>query len=295
MRRVIITMVVAMVLSMVGHGSTAEAYYRRPAADTWAFCGVNPSLPNAQDIANRMAQYGGIDATFGPCMSPDWGTYTPTNPGRRYIDPQSYASLTVINANAGMQTIVYDARVWSDDESVRQEAVQFWAPFLPWVRAFDMGDEFDPNSPDWQVLIHRWNNVLSYVTPQLGIGPFTNHLPNGMGQALRDLPGASAHLSFDDYNLGEATWLADHFDGMVNHLMCSVNAMPHGGNNATYSSIQYAMRALRNNGCDSFLIFGGVQPYAEDGISPDPYFGTSLIKSNGQVTLLATAVRNGAL
>lgn len=292
MKKIIITMVVA---AMVLLGMTSTATAGRPALDTWAFCGVNPSLPEAQGIANNMARYGGIDATFGPCMAPDWGTYTAANPGRRYISPDAYFRLVVINANAGMKTVVYDARLWSDDENVRNQAIAFWAPHVAWIRAFDMGDEFDPNGPEWSTLIHRWNNVLNYVTPLLGVGPFTNHLPWAMEAALRDLPGSVSHLSFDDYVLGEATWLADHFDGLTNHLMCSVAAMPVGAYNVTSSSVIRSMRALRANGCDSFLIFGGVQPYSVDGFSPDPTFGPSLVKANGFPTSMASAVRIGAM
>lgn len=278
--RILVAVLIAYAVFQLG---VATATAARPPAVTWAFCGVHPDDPLAQVKTINLARYGGIDATFGPCMPPDWSTYSPANPGKRYVDPQTYARLTVINANAGMQTVVYDARVWSDDPTVRAEAMAFWAGFQPWIRAFDMGDEFAPGTADWQTLIHRWNNVLTYITPVMGLGPFTNHLPWAMSQALIDLPGAGAHLSFDDYNVGQATWLADYYDSKVNHLMCSVDTM-----GTTYNSVRYAMRALRSNGCDSFLIFGGVQPY------DDPSWGTSLVRYNGTPTTLATAVRYGA-
>ena len=43
-----------------------------------------------------------------------------------------------------MKTIVYDARLWSVDAAIRREAIEYWMPSLDWIRAWDMGDEFDP-------------------------------------------------------------------------------------------------------------------------------------------------------
>ena len=78
-------------------------------AETWAFCGVHPDAPYAAKAIHTLAASAGIDATFGPCMPPDWSTYTAAEPGGRYADPDTYFRLTVMNASEGMKTIVYDA------------------------------------------------------------------------------------------------------------------------------------------------------------------------------------------
>jgi hypothetical protein len=201
--------------------------------------------------------------------------------------------LTVINANAGMKTIVYDARIWSDDPATRNAAIEFWRPHIAWVRAFDMGDEFDPNGPEWSVLVHRWQVMMAYVVPQLGVGPFSNHLPWAIDPALASMPEHVYHLSFDEYNINSALWLADHFNLRVNHLMCAVNALNHSWVTSA-TKIKSDMRSLRNYGCDSFLIFGGVNPYSTVP-NYDPNFGTySLVTKNGTATSWATAVLQGS-
>ncbi|MEY2445457.1 MAG: hypothetical protein QOE00_2037 [Ilumatobacteraceae bacterium] len=265
-------------------------------AETWAFCGVHPDAPNAAKAVHTLASSAGIDATFGPCMPPDWATYTAAEPGARYVDPETYFRLTVMNAGEGMKTIVYDARLWSSDPAVRQAAIAFWLPHVAWVRAFDMGDEFDPSTPDWAVLITRWRTMLDVVTPATGVGPFTNHLGFSavLAQALIDMPEHRAHLSFDNYDEPTALALAAEFDGQVNHLMCAVNALRHGQLVPTATKITRHMKNLRAAGADSFLIFGGATPYSEN-LTPDPTFGnTSLVNRIGGPTAWSNAVLRGA-
>ena len=91
-----------------------------------------------------MATVGGIDATFGPCIAegPD---YTPETPGQRYVTPAEYMKLVRLNAQVGMETVVYDARLWSTNAAVRDVALAFWAPEFENIAAWDLGDEFDPD------------------------------------------------------------------------------------------------------------------------------------------------------
>jgi hypothetical protein len=265
-------------------------------AETWAFCGVHPDAPNAAKAVHSLASSAGIDATFGPCMPPDWSTYSAAEPGARYVDPDTYLRVTVLNAGEGMKTIVYDARLWSSDPTVREDAIAYWLPHVAWIRAFDMGDEFDPTSPDWAVLVSRWRTMLELVTPATGIGPFTNHLGSSdvLARALIDMPEQTAHLSFDSYDEPTALALAAEFDGRVNHLMCAVNALRHGPFAPTAARITQHMKNLRAAGADSYLIFGGATPYNAD-LSPDLTFGkTSLVNRIGGPTAWATAVRRGA-
>lgn len=270
--------------------STACESTGRPEAETWAFCGVHPGDPLAQKKAVSMRVTARIDATFGPCLDPDWSTYSPAFPGQRYLDPQGYEYLVALNANAGMKTIVYDARIWSDDPIQRRQAIEFWSPHLAWIRAWDMGDEFDPASDEWPILIHRWNIVLEHVTPETGVGPFTNHLPWALDEALRDLPSQRAHLSYDRYVVSESLELAEEFDPQVAHLMCAINLLDHGDYRPTTWGIETSMLDHRDAGCDSFLIFGGEMP-----IDPTGYFvGTSLVNPDGTATLWAEAVARGA-
>jgi hypothetical protein len=264
--------------------------------ETWAFCGVHPDAPNAAKAVRTLASRAGIDATFGPCMPPDWSTYHPAEPGPRYVDPQTYLRLTILNAGEGMKTVVYDARLWSTDTAVRQGGIDFWTPYLPWVRAFDMGDEFDPGSADWAVLVARWRIMIDEVIPATGIGPYTNHLPyrEVLEKALVDMPEQRAHLSFDEYDEPNALALTAEFDGQVNHLMVAVNALKHGAYTPTSTRITRHMWNLRAAGADSFLIFGGATPYNSD-LTPDTTFGTtSLFNRLGYATMWAAAVLRGA-
>jgi hypothetical protein len=264
--------------------------------ETWAFCGVHPDAANADRAVQTLSVKAGIDATFGPCMPPDWATYTPAEPGDRYVDPDTYFRLTVLNAGVGMKTVVYDARLWSSDAAVRDSAIAFWLPHVDWIRAFDMGDEFDPGGSEWAVLIARWRIMIDLVLPATGVGPFTNHLPYAevLSLALIDMPEQWAHLSFDSYDEPTALALAAEFDGQVNHLMCAVNTLKHGIYSPTSTQITRHMHNLRAAGADSFLIFGGATPYLAD-LSPDPMFGrSSLFNRNGTATAWAGAVLRGA-
>lgn len=259
----------------VTHAATAPV-------GAWAFCGVHPDAAAAQATANALA-WSGVTATMGPCMPPDWSTYTPSNPGGRYIDVQAYARLVEINATAGMQTVVYDARVWSDDPAVRAAAIDMWQPMVADIAAFDMGDEFDPATTEWAILVHRWEVVTQTVTPVLGVAPFTNHLAREpiLDQAVADLPGSL--LSFDDYSTtadglpARTLDLARLYDDVAPDLMCAVNALPFNGQEPTWNQTARNMWFMRSAGCDSFLIFGGVQPYGATLDSTDPAFGPSLV------------------
>ena len=273
-------------------GCQQAAPSKPPALETWVFCGVNPADPLAQRKANSLARDAGVDATLGPCLPPP-ANYTTAYPGSRYANPDQYFQLVVINANAGMETIVYDARIWSDDTQERQRAIDFWTPHLKWIRAWDMGDEFDPSSPDWAVLVHRWNIVTTFVAPATGVGPFTNHLGSAgvLEQALVDLPNQGAHLSYDAYPevngvMQASLDLAGAFNGRVNHLMCAINALRHNDYRPTAASIKRHIDSHRNAGCDSILVFGGELPINTPGFSTP-----SLVSSKGAPTALARSIK----
>ena len=286
-------LIVAVLPLCVATGCVADPIASsRPSAETWAFCGVHPDEPTALKRAKTLATVAGIDASFGPCLPVDWATYTTANPGDRYMDPAGYKRALLNNAAAGMKTIVYDARIWSTSASVRQAAITFWQPHLANIRAWDMGDEFDPASPDWGVLVARWNLVLATVTPATGVGPFTNHLGNSgiMNQALVDMPAQAGHLSYDAYDIPLSLALAAEFAPKISHLMCAINALDHSRFRPTNLGIESQMLDHRDAGCDSFLIFGGDMPYGTDGFTTP-----SLVNSNGTPTWLAEAVYKGAL
>jgi hypothetical protein len=258
----------------------------------YAFCGVSPQDPYAQQKANSLSRNSGITATMGPCLAPP-ANYTTSEPGSRYTTPDQYFALTVINANAGMKTIVYDARIWSTDPVIRQQAIDFWLPHVAWVEAWDMGDEFDPSTLDWSILVERWNLVLAHVTPATGIKPFTNHLGSVwvLNQALVDLPGSNHLLSFDAYpeingRMEASLTIAREFNSKTGDLMCAINALKHGGFNPTASSIRKHIKDHKNAGCDYFLIFGGEKPIGTAGFSTN-----SLVTSTGKPTTLASAVK----
>jgi len=259
--------------------------------ETWIFCGIHPNDKFAQTKANTMAKVAGIDVSMGPCMPPD-SNYTTSNPGSRYVDPQTYLHATVINANAGIKTVVYDARIWNDDPAVRQQAIDFWMPHLAWIRAWDMGDEFDPGTNDWQILVHRWNIVLTHIVPVTNVGPFTNHLGSvsTIEQALIDLPNQGSHLSYDAYTetngkMQASLDIARTFDSQVNHLMCAINALQHNSFRPTATKIKNHIKDHINAGCDSILIFGGDMPINTPGFSKP-----SLVNSKGKPTSLASAI-----
>lgn len=290
MKRIVIALSILAGL-FISHPAHAQAPTK-----VWAFCGVHPDAANAHAAVSALA-FSGITATFGPCMPPDWSSYTTSNPGQRYVDPATYERLVVLNASVGLSTVVYDARMWSDDPQVRATAVALWEPHRADIAAFDMGDEFDPKTPDWAVLVHRWALV---VKNPLGIAPYTNHLADisVLSQALRDLPGSI--LSYDSYTEdangvpNDTLTLARAFDSQTPDLMCAVNAMPFNDHNPNWYHTARNMWLMRFAGCDSYLIFGGVQPYGPTLDITDPQFGPSLV--NGMwPTALGFGVRLGTL
>lgn len=294
-----VAVVVAGLAAAVLSAAPAPAQAAAPAAPVgvWAFCGVHPDAPHAAQQARAMS-WSGVDATFGPCMAPDRTTYTPSNTGPRYVTPDVYMRLVNLNAAAGMRTVVYDARVWSDDPAVRQTAISFWRPVIDHVAAFDMGDEFDPRTTEWPILLHRWQTVTAEVTPALGVAPYTNHLadPAILTQAAADLPGPI--LSFDSYTLDangiaqDTLTLAREFDSATPDLMCAVNALPFNGLVPTWSGIAANMWQMRAAGCDSFLLFGGARPYGATPDTVDPFFGPSIAEA-GWLPVLGIGVRAG--
>jgi hypothetical protein len=278
---------------------TAAVHAAPPApvqpAVAWAFCGVHPDDPNA---AAAVAVLAGahVDATFGPCMPPDRATYTTAEPGARYVDPATYARLVDLNASVGMDTVVYDDRLWSENPGTRLTAYQFWMlnDRLDHVAAWDMGDEFDPKYGDWAILVGRWAIMVEKVEPVTTVGPFTNHLPDAavIERALADL-GHDA-LSFDCYDVKQAIELTRTFAPLTDDLMVAVSALDYGAGTPSVESIVGMMTALRAEGADRFLIFGGSFPYLSD-LTPDPTFGgRSLVDNLGHATPLALAVLDGA-
>lgn len=272
------------------------------AQETWAFCGVHPDDPLARRAARSLGQIG-IDATMGPCILPD-ATYSPAEPGRRYVDPETYLRLTVINAQeGGMKTVVYDKRLWSDDATVRQAAIDFWAPHVAWVRAFDMGDEFDPSGPDWQILVKRWQIMKEYIVPKLGVEPYTNNLGSLaiLRQSIQDLPG-QAIVSFDAYGendrheLADSVYISSELADETRTVMCATNTTPHSGYTPKPWTVSRQMHQHAMYGeCDMQLLFGGVQPYGRDSTTHDDRFGISLIGPTGYPTSIGRAVLYGAV
>lgn len=265
---------------------------RRP-VEAWAFCGVHPDAANAWLAVHSLA-LAHIDATFGPCLPPDWTSYTTANPGQRYAEPAVYSRQVELNASVGMATVVYDARLWSTDSTERQNAIDFWTPQLDHIAAWDMGDEFDPRFADWPILIERWRIMVESVEPATHVAPYTNHLPDAavIEQAIADL-GADA-LSFDCYDVEQAVALTRTFAPRTDSLMVAVNALDYGQGAPTPGSITTAMTTLHDAGADRFLIFGGGYPYAAD-LTPDPAFGGgSLVDVEGHATALAWAVLAGS-
>ncbi|MFN8023532.1 MAG: hypothetical protein U0Q03_18530 [Acidimicrobiales bacterium] len=257
--------------------------------DTWAWCGVHPDDPTAAAAARSMAVDSGIDVTFGPCNVPN-PDYTPAFTSNRYVSPEMYRRLVDINAAAGMKTVVYDARIWSTDASVRSTALAFWAPVFSHIEAWDLGDEFEPSGSEWPILVQRWNLVRSQVTPASGIEPFVNHLYWATDEALRDLPGTEQLLSFTRYDGDLGASLARILDPQVATLMCGVNAFTHFGYTPDEDSIRADMAALRAAGCDQFLVFGGQQVYGTS-----QFGGSSLVDvATGEPTRWAPGVLEGS-
>lgn len=262
-----------------------------PKLDTWAFCGVSPNDPSAQKAANNIHTFAGINATFGPCLP--YTSYTPAETGTRYDTPADYMKLVKINALAGMKTVVYDKRLWDNSSTVRAVAYSYWNPVLPNIAAWDMGDEFDPASNEWSILVWRWTIMINSTLPATGVMPYTNHLPwtSALDKALDgNMVRASDLLSFDAYIIPTAVTLAKAYDTKVKVLMCAVNLLQQTGIPTVIPSyVENSMITLRNSGCDKFLIFGGHIPYGTTN------FGTSsLVDSAGNTTTWANAVLKGS-
>ena len=227
-----------------------------PPPELWVFCGVDAEAPDAETRTAALAA-SGATSTLGRCKLPS-GPYTPATTADRYTSRHGYGLLVGLNARHGMTTVVYDPGVWSDDPAERAAALDYWRPVLPSIRAWDMGDEFDPAGPEWATLVHRWNVVLEHVTPVTGVRPFTSHLPERYGSldaAVRDLPGAADLLAFNDYDLTSAIATAARWAPRAK-LMCSINGYGMTGLSTTAEKIAGDTRALRPY-CAAILLFGG--------------------------------------
>lgn len=260
------------------------------AVDAWAWCGVNPDDPAAAAAVRAMAQAGGIDATFGPCNDPPSPPYTPANADSRYVKPDVYMRLVLLNATVGMKTVVYDARLWSHDLPTRTTAITFWTPVLANIAAWDMGDEFDPAGTEWPILKDRWTIMVNNVTPLTGVRPFANFLPTSLAldQALADLPGTELLLSFAKYDGDRGASLARSFDSRA-RLMCAVSAFNRNGLVATPITIRTEMDALKEAGCDQILVFGGFPVY-----DTADFGDSSVVDRTGAPTNRAPATQEGA-
>jgi hypothetical protein len=289
-----VALVIALWLGIVAGMPTTPASAAIPTppqtVDVWAWCGVNPDVPEAAAAVRAMAQVGGIDATFGPCNIPK-EPYSPANTSNRYVAPDVYMRLVKLNASVGMKTVVYDQRLW--DPQGRAGALVFWQPVLANIAAWDMGDEFDPtNSLEWNTLKARWAAMRSFVEPVTGIPPFTNTLPSTMAlnQTLTDLPGSERLLSFAKYDGDKGVSLAHAFDALATKLMCGVNELEFNFV-PTPASIRADMDALKAAGCDQILDFGGFPVYDD----PMHTFGTvSTVDTTGSPTNRAPPTQEGS-
>jgi hypothetical protein len=270
--------------------ATASADGPPKSVTTWAWCGVHPDDPTAIAAATSMAVYSGIDATFGPCKEPDPG-YTPAEPLDRYVSPELYRRLILINREVGMQTVVYDKRIWSPDPTVRNEAKVFWRPYYDDIAAWDMGDEFDPSKPEWKTLIQRTNVVLGDVALDSNVQPYTNHVGSAVEQAIAQVPGSTRMLSFDFYFNDGGESIARSIDARVQTLMCAVNTYDVDQFEGTPETIRDTTNRLLAAGCDMILTFGGTQVYGATFLGPkSPHFGPhSIVDGAGEPTERATA------
>lgn len=259
-----------------------------PPVDTWAFCGVHPDDPHAKAKVTTLATVAGIDATMGPCLPPDWSTYSPANPGQRYAEPEVYHRLVELNASVGMKTVVYDDRLWDSNPQIRTWARDEWWSVRQHIAGFDVGDEYDPNGPEWEILVSRWNLLIQEVVSDLNIWPYTNHLGwySALTRAVTELLGPM--LSYDAYDVPASLEIARTY-APQRPLMCAINTLRHGPYRPTPQNVEQAMRDHRTAGCEALLIFGGEQPINTPGFDHD-----SLVTDTGAPTPLAYAVARGA-
>ena len=260
-RRVVAVALVAASCSFVVAGrAPVQAEGPPKSVETWAWCGVHPDDPAAAKGARSMAEFSGIDATFGPCKDAAPG-YSAAFPGDRYVAPAQYMRLVMINASVGMQTVVYDARIWDPSPTVRQAAKDFWRPVYEHIAAWDMGDEFDPDGPQWQLLVSRTAQVIADVSADSSILPISNHLPWAVEDALDEIPANDRLLSFDQYGGDQGVAIAKSLDARVERLMCAVNTYTHFSYNPSPGTIRDDTDRLVRAGCDMILVFGGAQVY----------------------------------
>jgi hypothetical protein len=158
-----------------------------------------------------------------------------------------------------------------------------------------MGDEFDPSSSEWAVLLHRWQIMTTIIEPATGVAPYTNQLPfpAALAQAVTDLGNRA--LSFDSYDEATSVEFTRTYAPKVASLTVAVNALAYSTSvELSATTIVDHMRAVIAAGADRILVFGGGYPYLAD-LSPDPAFGgQSLVTPAGGPTALAGAVLTGA-
>lgn len=299
------TAIAALTVAAASIGGCSQAQstsHGRPMAEVLIFCGVDPYDPLAWKQAQALHDVAGATATYGQCLPGD-SSYSADEPGVRELDRNGYAKLVEVNAFAGMKTVVYDAGIWSADLVYRQSVIDFWAQpsfyggrLLDHIYGWNLGDEFNPDSPrEWEVLKTRWNIVINEVMPLTGIGPMANQLGNQrtLDQALTDLPLSNIHLAFDMYLDDGGASLARQYNSRAQSLQCAVNALDHWTHGVrllpTPRGITDKMRELRDEGCDIFLVFGGMVP-----TGTDQYGTTSLVNAKGKASTWATAIAKGA-
>ena len=160
------------------------------------------------------------------------------------------------------------------------------------IAAWDLGDEYDPDPDQWDVLIARWTRIRNFVEPVTGVPPFVNFLPSAtvLDMALADLPGVERLLSFDKYDGDRGVSLAHQFDPQVIKLMCAVAVLDFDGV-ITPARIRSDMDVLIGAGCDHILVFGGFPVYDD----PMHKFGTvSVVDQTGSPTNRAPATQEGS-
>jgi len=275
----LMVLLAALLALIVPFTATSQVAHAARSNKVWAFCGVEPDDPNAVAQLSVLLN-AGITATFGPCRAAP-ANYTPANPGTRYATFTEYYHLTSLNAVFGMKTVVYDSRIFSSSSTVRSLARAYWKPQLDLGRiaAFDLGDEYDPNGPEWSTLVSRWNLVRGQ-----GFTPYTNVVGtiNAVYIATATLPGLGNYdISFDNYEVPLTVSLAQTFNP-AGRLMCAVNAIPQAqfpAPTGPFVASTFAQESAA--GCDDWLIFTGIQPQPVSAW-PSP----SLVTANGTPTAL---------